>query len=282
MAASYVSSTSPFPQVIPTTVGGECRQDSVPCGATRSYGRPKTRHLGLSRLEMRLKQLQETSVADFSWGTFGKSVHQHIPASPCSSPFIRDTPKEHIGWEIECQSEWGALLILRDYAKQESLLSDKQCMRYIYANHMSWYHFAMASHLPFEFEPEDVVLVKGTVKTSDWAVLALQVEHNMSDEAPLFRGTFEPEETGGFVLSVKESSRMCYEYHCSPTGPQRQDHCLFVSHYRIKYRDGPPGLGSSHSIEVDVTYPVCVSPSNPVLFPLTLCRIAMNMYSWIF
>ncbi|PSS35543.1 hypothetical protein PHLCEN_2v1506 [Hermanssonia centrifuga] len=171
--------------------------------------------------------------------------------------FMGDTPKEHIGWEIECQSEWGALLILRDYAKQESLLSDKQCMRYIYANHMSWYHFAMASHLPFEFEPEDVVLVKGTVKTSDWAVLALQVEHNMSDEAPLFRGTFEPEETGGFVLSVKESSRMCYEYHCSPTGPQRQDHCLFVSHYRIKYRDGPPGLGSSHSIEVDVTYPDC-------------------------
>lgn len=156
---------------------------------------------------------------------------------------------------FKCTKEQGAVLILKDDARKEAIHPNKTFVDYIRAHHESWYNFAQ-SVMELDIAREDIVLVRGWVKTSEWAVAAF-TERGQSHEIS-FHGQLGHLAQAGLSLSMTESNMMSVETRSGPhrrpfaqlpeprtssTGKNvevepdnRRDQCVFLSYYKIKYR----------------------------------------------
>lgn len=120
-------------------------------------------------------------------------------------------------------------------------------------HHESWCEFAQREGL--DIPREDIVLVRGWVKTSEWAVAAF-IEKGQTHEVS-FHGQLGQFAQAGFSVAISESSVASVETrsgpHRRPITPPGQTHsstgknvdrgtdkpcdqCIFLSCYKIKYR----------------------------------------------
>ena len=73
-------------------------------------------------------------------------------------------------YRFECTNQEGAVLILKNHATKSSIGLNLPFEKYMLRNHDSWYNFAVDSGVGLD--PQDIILVRGAVKSSSWAVAA--------------------------------------------------------------------------------------------------------------
>lgn len=189
--------------------------------------------------------------------------------------FTRIVPM-HAGAELaysfSCRSHRGAFLILQDYATRSWIEPNSRFTDYIRQYHDSWYAFATdPEKLGLECKPEDIVLVRGTMKTSAWTVgaflarddrahdfaaggqianvagarLKFSSEHSLSHKCegrsgPIRKQLFTinpssplsmPDDIDAMDVVSERQEPQNIDYDAS-----RKDQCVFLSYYKVKYR----------------------------------------------
>ncbi|KAI0347557.1 hypothetical protein BDW22DRAFT_1425571 [Trametopsis cervina] len=166
-----------------------------------------------------------------------------------------------LAYRFTCSSEQGALLILKDDATKVSVASNDAFPEYMRQHHKSWYAFATnRERLGIQCNREDLVLVRGTIKTSAWEVAAF-MESGSHVHDVTFNGQFGPVVNAGLTYSNQHGNHATFEHRSSPrsiasgseqsaiapstpastsipgftTDPEK-DQCIFLSYYKIKYR----------------------------------------------
>ncbi|KAI0765560.1 hypothetical protein BC629DRAFT_1541098 [Irpex lacteus] len=179
-------------------------------------------------------------------------------------------------YTFKCTSHRGAFLVLDDHATKTSFSPNIPFKQYMLENHASWYAFATdPKRWGLQCEPEDIILVRGTMKTSSWTVGAFFGQVNRLHDFA----------TGGQVASIAGAKfQMSSEYSQSHkweqrSGPYRalahlstpqlispadtmdidsvdpraqvnqpvKDQCIFLSYYKIKYRTFLPKKIVAHA-----------------------------------
>jgi hypothetical protein len=150
----------------------------------------------------------------------------------------------------------GGLLLLHDTATQEIFHRYyKVITDYMHKHHQSWYLFALSKGL--EIPPEDIILVRGFVKTSQWTVAAF-VEAAAAQEI-CFQAQTGPAALS-MSISLSNDTTTSPEYRTGITKSKRaaenggsaqetdivtmdepliKDQCVFISRYKIRYRKFP-------------------------------------------
>lgn len=155
----------------------------------------------------------------------------------------------------------GALLLLKDDAVLETVLPNAAFPTYMKTHYENWLRWAQSKD--YDVENMSLVLVRGTIKTSEWTVAGFQSikgSHLAGIEA-----AFVPTATAGFQLSKESSTDGSVDYRSgsspksfhsrralsSPSGISSQynfnpispdvprDQCIFLQYYKLKYRTFP-------------------------------------------
>ncbi|CAL1715486.1 unnamed protein product [Somion occarium] len=147
-----------------------------------------------------------------------------------------------------CSRNEGALLVLKDHATSEAVFANAQFVEYMLRHHQSWCDFAR--NQGFLLDKEDIILVRGWVKTTSWTVAAFT---NQGDSLELTFGSkanLYAHVSVSTAVSTHHSHSV--EYRDGPNrmtktmdeepSPQRKDQCVFLRYYKIKYRT-PAFLG---------------------------------------
>lgn len=168
-------------------------------------------------------------------------------------------------YRFKCTNQEGALLVLMDNATKSSLNLNDIFEEYMLRNHESWYSFARnPDTLGIRCSPEDIILVRGTVKTSAWAVAAFFDAGNQTREVS-FDGHFSEFASAGMKYWQLRKTVCSFEQRVSPYNPTlpadsaatvRQpvpdlnepdspskpyaDQCVFLNYYKVKYRKFRP------------------------------------------
>lgn len=129
--------------------------------------------------------------------------------------------------------------MLGDHATQSLALDYRAFERYISQHHDSWYAFAIS--LDHAIEAEDIVLVSGWLKTSDWA-LAVCTNHGHAHEVLL---EAHPSSTAGvqFEATLSQDVDVSVDQRRGPLRDEPRtdrarprDQCLFLRYYKLKKR----------------------------------------------
>lgn len=115
------------------------------------------------------------------------------------------------------------MLVLRDSADKHKLMASRTVQRYIAHNHASWVHFAN-DVLGFSIKPEDIIFVRGTIKTSAWTVAAVYENKERSHQVSLQAQAGSLAEAG-FHLSSSFASLSSIEHR---SGPRRTRDGLLI------------------------------------------------------
>ena len=180
-----------------------------------------------------------------------------------------------LAYQWDSQKSQGAILVLRDTAKKIATHSATCFRSYMRKNHESWYAFARdPDTYGLHAEPEDIILVRGTVKTSSWA-LAAYTDAGTHAHAIAFNAKAGAVAGAGFKWSSTHSSSAQLEQRVGPSDasppvpPARntgkavarykdelpevefenskgaspslgaenaQNQCVFMGYYKIRYR----------------------------------------------
>ncbi|KAF7797953.1 hypothetical protein EIP86_009160 [Pleurotus ostreatoroseus] len=151
--------------------------------------------------------------------------------------------------DVEGSAHQGAILQLKDHARGACVVQNKFFPNYMKEHHRNWATFA-EQQLGLTHQPEDLVLVRGWVKTSEWAVAAFKSKGRASGAT--ISASFTPALSAGFEFKVSErqsmmaaSNRGPKGVRSSPTTPNSsdanlstapQDQCIFLRYYKIRYR----------------------------------------------
>ncbi|PSS35524.1 hypothetical protein PHLCEN_2v1518 [Hermanssonia centrifuga] len=149
-----------------------------------------------------------------------------------------------IGWKFEANKAAGAILVLKDDATKEGVLPNKTWADYMRKHHPSWFQFAK-DVLTLECKPEDIILVRGWTKTTEWTVSAFQAEGRASRVA--INGSISPAASVGFDVAFSHRGSWFTDHRSGPRrdpaeflSPYRtslpRNQCVFLAHYKIKYR----------------------------------------------
>lgn len=97
------------------------------------------------------------------------------------------------------------------------MLHAKDIVEYIRQNHDAWYSFATNSQTyGLQCKPEDIIMVRGTVKTSAWAVAAYRDSGNHTHNVA-FSGQVGPVADAGFQLTSSSTVQSSFEHRAGPT-----------------------------------------------------------------
>lgn len=145
-------------------------------------------------------------------------------------------------FSFECARNKGGLLVVNGGgAIQEILRPNKTFPEYMHTYHDSWCEFARERG--HDVAPEDLVMVRGTVKSSEWTVAAFMDEtRHQSLELEAQGGMIG---SAGVALSISASSSMSVEHRSGRShpstistfdSPPSRDQCLFLCRYKMLYR----------------------------------------------
>ncbi|KAF9806321.1 hypothetical protein IEO21_08727 [Rhodonia placenta] len=145
-----------------------------------------------------------------------------------------------------CTDDQGAFLLLKDAATREELHPSRRMENYMHRNFRSWQSFAV-DDLDVDLQPEDIMFVRGWVKTTQWAVAAITHEGR---EAKVSISA-EIGSVADAHLSIHKSHEVS-NYYAHRTGPTRilhgsvepsehddadqLDQCIFLHYYKLKRR----------------------------------------------
>ncbi|EKM58770.1 uncharacterized protein PHACADRAFT_85684 [Phanerochaete carnosa HHB-10118-sp] len=165
---------------------------------------------------------------------FNKRLLQLKPSYISPMPFCSKSVKSHkldghagaqvgpagakLAYSYECTSSQGGLLVIRDHADKTIVQPATDIVQYIRQNHDAWFGFATKpGTYGLMCKPEDIIMVRGTVKTSAWTVAAFQ-------EAGTHVNDIELSAQAGSIADVGlqgSSSVSVYNSIEHRTGPQR-------------------------------------------------------------
>lgn len=128
------------------------------------------------------------------------------------------------------------MLVPRDGAERHCAQACHSINQYIHLNHASWVHFAN-DVLGFTTKPDDIIFIRGTIKTSAWIVAAV----------------FENKERGHQIsLQAQAGSLAEAGFHLSSS---------FASISSIEHRSGPRRTRDGLLIPGNTPY---ISPNTPI------------------
>ncbi|PCH43310.1 WD40 repeat-like protein [Wolfiporia cocos MD-104 SS10] len=191
--------------------------------------------------------------------------------------------------QFECMEDQGALLVLKDSATRGELLPSRRMANYMHANFNNWYQF-ITEDLDVDIKSdEDILFVRGWVKTKQWAVAA--ITHQGRSAKISLSGNFGA--PAGLTFKVQAAQEMT-SYFAQRSGPEDEDgdakgkskapegdnvhdtddlprnQCVFLHYYRYKRRRFIPlkkleaGAGPRdpdvHSDDEGVVEPVPATP----------------------
>ncbi|KAI0686423.1 hypothetical protein BC835DRAFT_1288098 [Cytidiella melzeri] len=185
----------------------------------------------------------------------------HAPGPLTSSTIGHTSAKGHAGanvgniagggamYQFACSSECGAWLLLKDFSDKTYLLDTGNLKKYMLQHHDAWYNFATGESLGIDCKPYDIILVKGFVKTSAWAVAAYK-SGVRSTQAMSLTGTVGGVGEAGFEFRVDSSEGYMFDTRYGPEGRDAKalqssrhvptvfprDQSVFLSYYKIKQR----------------------------------------------
>ncbi|KAI0765564.1 hypothetical protein BC629DRAFT_1541120 [Irpex lacteus] len=173
----------------------------------------------------------------------------------------------NLAYTFKCSSHRGAFLVIDDHATKTSFSPNIPFKRYMLEHHASWYAFATdPKKFGLQCEPEDIILVRGTMKTSSWRIgaffghtsrshglaagaqvapvgganLQMSSEYNQSHKweqrvdphralprSSAFRLASAPDDA--MDVDSVDSQGLIYQ-------PLVKDQCLFLNYYKIKWR----------------------------------------------
>lgn len=105
---------------------------------------------------------------------------------------------------------------------------------YIKRNHQSWYRFARDVYM-LDIKEEDLVFVRGWVKTGQWAAAAATATNRAKGGKFSFSGDFSPTLSPAFF---NRDNREIWMDISSRLGPEHalSDQCVFLHYYTLKRR----------------------------------------------
>ncbi|PCH43309.1 WD40 repeat-like protein [Wolfiporia cocos MD-104 SS10] len=169
-----------------------------------------------------------------------KSIRKIRVSASAQAPLVS------AGLHFECTDDQGALLILKDAATREVLHQSRRMVNYMSRNFRSWHSFAKED-LDVDLSEEDIMFVRGWVKTTKWTVAA--ITHHGRAAKLSFGSNFGGPANVSFSL---EASQDVSSYCFQRTGPShkqkaresvrsdeetfKMDQCVFVHYFRLKRR----------------------------------------------
>lgn len=146
----------------------------------------------------------------------------------------------------ECTDDQGALLLLETPAIREQLIKLRKLKNYFSKNISNWHTFA-AEELGLDKKPEDIIFVRGWVKTTRWA---MAVFTNQAKSAKIsFNGDFASPTTSSFSFSMSKPKHLQCNHHSGPKDRLHgagqhplpdpswpADQCIFLHYIRLKKR----------------------------------------------
>ncbi|KAF9812914.1 hypothetical protein IEO21_05910 [Rhodonia placenta] len=181
-------------------------------------------------------------------------VENAIASGPVASKTLRkisvagELSVHNIGatCKYECTDDQGALLVLETPAVREELHQIRRLKNYFSKNINDWHTFA-AGEIGLEKKPEEILFVRGWVKTTRWAVAAFT---NQAKSAKIsFDGNFASPATASFALEASESIAPQHDRRSGPEDRLRgeghhharepawpADQCVFLHYLKLKKR----------------------------------------------
>lgn len=171
-----------------------------------------------------------------------ESSYQHN--STARSSYERDSPYAGLGagYRFSCNAEQGALLLLKDHATAQQIHpSSPHFINYMRKNYQNWCKFARDTR-GLALEPEQLVLVRGWVKTTEWAVAAFL--HGGSEQELSFQAEAGSFAKAKFSVAVSQNHSSSVLHRSGPrraatcdegeVSPPPQDQCVFLSYFKLK------------------------------------------------
>ncbi|KAH9933270.1 hypothetical protein B0H21DRAFT_699524, partial [Amylocystis lapponica] len=190
-----------------------------------------------------------------------------IPAGPLCSRSVKavpigdnaDTDANPEGnpskFHFRCTDEQGALLIMKEPATREELAPTRKMANYMRQNFQNWHTFATEA-CDLDIQREDIIFVRGWVKTAEWAVAAFVYEGRAAQLT--FNGDFAAGANAAFTLAMDTDVTVFPEYNMGPRGmfqqgrgfslrgtassdadaaeDQLHEQCVFLHYYKMRIR----------------------------------------------
>ncbi|PSS35525.1 hypothetical protein PHLCEN_2v1519 [Hermanssonia centrifuga] len=135
-----------------------------------------------------------------------------------------------LAYRFECSREQGAMFILNDAAKKSSVQPNRDFVAYMREHHESWYNFASSSDTyGLQCKPEDIILVRGAVKTTAWAVAAF-IESGSHVHDVSFNGQVGPVASAGFRFASSRATHSSFEHRTGPYRAVSSSNSLRLTH----------------------------------------------------
>ncbi|GJE97254.1 WD40 repeat domain-containing protein [Phanerochaete sordida] len=173
-----------------------------------------------------------------SEGVIETSLSAHASASGPA-----DVAGSRIAADYTCQLNHGAVLVLRSAAQKQTIRDNYHIREYMKRHHAAWCTYVRDDRdgPRFVVDPEDIVLVRGWVKTAPtWEAVSfcnsqtrvtasadVKVEHFASVGAEYRKSR----SVSGLKLTRKSPALHGADEHA------RADQCVFLNSYKIKYRN---------------------------------------------
>jgi hypothetical protein len=122
------------------------------------------------------------------------------------------------GYAWTCSRDRGALLLLPNHGKISKLSPNNPWTKYMKQHHTQWYKWAKTNR-GWDLKPEDLILIRGTVLTTEWTVAAFQ--STSSGHSVSFQGSFVSAGNVGFELSHETQTEGHVEYRRGPDPASR-------------------------------------------------------------
>ncbi|EIW55099.1 uncharacterized protein TRAVEDRAFT_74059 [Trametes versicolor FP-101664 SS1] len=139
---------------------------------------------------------------------------------------------------FKCLDEQGAVLVMKHEGTREVILPCDTLTEYIKINHQSWYRFARDVFM-LDIKEEDLIFVRGWVKTGQWAVAA--ATHHAKGGEFSFSGNFSSAVSAVFSVRTDRETCMSIESRAGPAGSSSAaegtpafDQCVFLHYYKLK------------------------------------------------
>ncbi len=159
-----------------------------------------------------------------------------------------------LSYTFKCTIHRGAFLVLKDHATKASFGPNAPFERYMLQHHASWHAFATDDRkLGIRCAKEDLVLVRGTMKTSSWTVGAFLGKIDRTQEVTV-GAQVSAAAAAKFSLSSEYSEYHNCEQRSGPydllhggdehsdnsaegrVAKRTKDQCIFLNIYKLKHR----------------------------------------------
>lgn len=158
------------------------------------------------------------------------------------------------GYSFSSKGKRGAVAILKDGGVEQRVSRSTAFQQYIYTHHMAWHAFARRRGV--HIGVQDIVLVSGFIKTTEWALAAYDNQEAAHEFSLSINASSVFSAESSFSLEEKTHTGLrhrvgpCPQPGSSPTSPpdspltektfvRPHDQCVFLQYYKCK----PRGFG---------------------------------------